>query len=75
MAVVNRIPYGTNQLQLERDMHVLSCECICVRLRVPHVAKCVSFHSNIIITNLQLLSINFMFLYPFSQSSAPAKRC
>ena len=28
--------YGTNQLQLKWDMHVLSCEC--VHLRVSHVS-------------------------------------
>ena len=57
----------TSYVQLKWDTHVLLCEPIC--LRVP---TCVS---NIIITNLQPLSINFLFPYPFTQSSTHAERC
>ena len=53
-------------------MRVLSCEHVC--LRVLHVATRVS-NIILLITNLQPLSINFMFPYPFSQSSAHAETC
>ena len=58
---------------LKRHTGVLSCER--VRFRVPHVSTHVYFHSNIIIINLQPLSINFMFAYSFCQSSAHSERC
>ena len=60
--------YGTNQLQLKWHTRVLSCERVC--LCVPHVQLHASPISIIIITNLQPLSINFMFSHPFLKSSA-----
>ena len=62
--------YGTNQLQLKWHTRVLSCERVC--LHVLHVTTCVS---NIIITNLQPVSMNFMFPHPFLKSSAHVERC
>ena len=62
VCIVPQEKYGTNQLQLKWHTRVLSCERMC--LRVPHITTRVS---NIIITNLQPLSINFMFPLP-SQS-------
>ena len=54
------IMYATNQLKIKWDTCVLSCERMC--LCVPHIATRVS---NIIIRNLQPLSINFVLPYPF----------
>ena len=67
------LSYGTNQLQLEWDTHVSSCDDVCYR--VPHVATHVSFRNDIIITNLWPLFINFILPYPFCQSSMHAERC
>ena len=60
-----QVIYSTNHVKLKQYRRVFSCERVC--LRIPHGATCVS---NTIITNLHPLSINFMFPYPFCQSSA-----